>query len=683
MKKYFLIGGVIAFVFIAVVGGCFFYLQQKPFVVESALPSGAAGYFKIFHLKEDWPQIQASQFVQILKTVDIPQLLEKNNVPPQQIEAYRRLIQYLSNPKISSIIMQVLGKEAGLAFYPIQTEASNSVNPANSLIFFTRLSPQIQILEMISGALNQFNTEFKTITLDYHGQKITLIEIPNQKLRIGYVRIKDVLIGGIEDAAAKRAIDVSMKVKPALLSDKNFTDSSSSFLKKSLLEAYLDINALLNSFEAFNDILNQNKQAGRVIERLEGFSTFAGSLTLANNHTLTQKWVFMYDPKKLKPYLQQMYTCAPAENKTMKFVPKDVLAYQWNNCYNFKDLWMNVKEEIINQSSRNSSASDDDDEENKKAKAQKFFSKTQKYLNVDFENELLPALGDEIGGYLMDADTSGGIPFPKMVFFLKIKDRNVFDRLLSSMTKHPMFMLQKENYQGVELQYTMMHLGALQPGYCFLDDYFLAGTDMKTLKNALDARQNSSVSILANPNFQTVNTGLTVKNNAVFYIKMDETAERARTIIQWAVNQKLTRHAQDEAFKAGIVKRLAVSKQKLIDDDKALNDSKAKLKSVNEELSNLKMQGGDVAETLKKIDHLENDIALKEKTIGNEKDDQADFEETIKNFHEDKIDPELINFNMTYGLNPLIEILKSFDTIGSQTTFADQRIETTSYSHMR
>ena len=105
-----------------------------------------------------------------------------------------------------------------------------------------------------------------------------------------------------------------------------------------------------------------------------------------------------------------MYSRAPRENRSIRFVPVDILAYQWNNTFSLKDYWEHIKQQTAGANQGQQGIS-----------SQQAVAVAEGFLGLSLERDILPALGDEIGGYLADVELGEPFPIPELVLFMKIE----------------------------------------------------------------------------------------------------------------------------------------------------------------------------------------------------------------------------------------------------------------------
>lgn len=691
MKKILVIVLVIIAVATAGIGFYFYQNNLNKLAIEEVLPQGALAYVRFSDVEKRWTEFKSTKLWRNILAIDIPMLMEKSGLTPKEIEAsgYPTLKKILSDPSTSTLFMKFFGREAALGFYPEEIKEfkpDNWKDIASSLVLVFRLGPDMQAAETMSSLMKKLDPALQLTTEEYKKHKITLIEIPQSKIKVGYVRIKDLLVVGFSDQAARMCVDVVSKEKTSLLEDPAFKRVQAKYLPSAWTVAYANLELIVSDVKELlllsidkdtkreDRPLSAEKQSqlkqdiDREMAKAAGFTALGYSAITGSVET--SKFDFLYDKDKLDPQIKKMYACAPQENKTIRFVPQNALGYQWSNCFDIKIQWETILKEL----------NDRKIEDAKVPSKEETIAAFEKKLKLSIEGDVLPAFGGEIGGYLSDISMNRTFPFPKLLLFVKIADRAAAQRVLAAVASRPEIVWQKENYKDVQIQYTALPLGEdFLPGYCFLNDYLLLATSRQALKDSIDALNAAGASLDSSAAFKNVNIGLTDKNNSVFFLKSDDLLDRVQKMIEWQVAQAKARAAQQQAFKEGMEKRLEDSKGDLEKEEGELKDFEESLRSMNDQLKNLQSQGSDVAQILTKIDHFEKQIETKKESIQKLEDSQTDIEDTIESFKEEKANPEMLGFYVQRVVFPILDGLSSYKAIGSKSILTDDGIESTMY----
>ncbi len=670
--------------------GLAFYLYQTKaaqLTVEKILPEGAVGYVRLSDVEQRWDHFKTTRLWQNLIAIDVPQLMERGHFPPEKIAQYNKLKEWLSDPRLSSLFMKFFGQEIALGFYSLDsgdpglsqpTQLPNVPQMASGLIVVTRLKQEAEIFELLSHLLKTLASNLETRTQSYKRHNIITVGTAGQPF-LAYTKVKKFLVFSATEKGVQRSIDALSKARRPLLEDKFFLAVRSQFLDSAKTVWYANIEFILSGVwknimawapRGSEDQEKIDQQMDQALGQMKGLKAWVYS-SAADGQLLRQRFSILYDKQQIDPHLKTVYSCLPAENKTIHFVPASAIGYQWNNCYDLKTQWEYFKQHLTQQ--------DTPEKEAAKSLAEAIAS-IESSLKLSIEKDILPAFSDELGGYLRGVDLAGAFPIPQLSFFIKISDQAAADKVMNALTQNPYLMRQNENYKNIPMKYFAIPLGAeLEPGYCFLNGYLLLASSRKELKGAIDAAGDPSLSLAADGWFKKVNQGLTDKNNSVFFLNLNEIVHQGRGIIEWSVNQMKAKAGRQRAFKEGMEKRGGELKSDLSEQESQMKKLQSDLKTAQDELAVLKAQGQDQAASLAKIDQLEKQIETQQENIKSLRDNQTQLEETLAGFKEEKADPELIGLYVDKVVFPILEGLQSYKAMGSRMVFGEEALESTTF----
>ena len=677
--------------------GLYFYQMSKiKLSVEEVLPQGALGFVRVSDIEPRLNDFKNTKIWTTINAIDFPVLMQKGGLTPQQIKQSgytkaKEILTVLSEPNTNILLMKFFGQEVAVAFYPFEGKLDQNTHPEemlSSLIFVSRLKPGAQIIESLSNLSQEFGNSIQSTTQEYKKHKIVLLEVSKSsvKIPIGYTRAKDLLIFGFGARPAQMAIDVLNKEKLSMLDDQSFQSARAHFLPVSQTMGYGNLEFIFSTMikefmsiaasatSASNPTPEKQEEQDKIKKEMDlAMAKVAGFKALGYSFFSTpieaHKLDVLFDKEKLDPSIRSMYSCPPQENKTLAFIPNSVMAYQWNNCLNFKTQWEELKKDLQKSYNEKSTGQSVDN----------VLASIEKNLNLSIEKDVLPAFGQEVGGFLEDINLEGPFPLPKLGLFVQVADQSSAQKVMNALTTNPGIVIQKENYKSVEIKYAGLSLGNFQPGYCFLNGYLLVATSRDILKEAIDAFNGTSPALPVTEGFKevNVNSGLTDKNNAVLFVKLDYLFRRVEVISRWGVTQLETRVSKMRAFKKGMQERLEYSKKDLVQEQLDLKSLNADLASTKDQLKSLQAQGQDVTQTLTKIDHLEKQIDTKSDSIKRSQDDIEEADDNLKSLEDDKSNPELTKLYVESALIPILNALESYRSLGSRAVFNEGIVEST------
>jgi len=662
----------------AIAGGVTYYLktQEKGQSVENILPKEALVYVHLNDVEKNLQQMASMPLWKAVSNINYDLLIEKNIIPRQQkmaIDMVRaQITEVLNNP----MVKKLFGKEVAFAVYSPEQDIEAMVGNMkgfdpkvieellSGFVLVTRVEPDVQFAEVLTRSVSQFGANVTQGQVEYKGEIIRTLSVANAGIKLGFVRFGDLLVLGVGEKAARLSID-TFRGAPSLLDDPQFQDIQSSFLDSPAAVGYFDFETFLSLISdqvkklasAGADANIGQGQVEKAFNKMAGLEKFVFSFQMApvmrfNNAVLM-------NTAKLDPEYAKLYTCPAEDNKTIEFVPKGVLGYQWTNCFELDYYWREIKKEVV-----------------KKLNAAPKIDELEQKIGFDIELDILPAFGDEVGGYISDILVGGIFPIPKIALFIEIKDRLKAERLLDKLKDQPVAMLQEENHSGVPLKYIALPFGEdVQPGYCFLDDYLLVATSRNLLKSSIDASKNSLLSLPADMAFKEVNFGLTDKNRSVQFVKIGEILSKARGIIGWSNEWITAKEKKAQAFKAGSEKPLIEAEENIATIENEVADMRNKIGLLEDEVWDKEYKGEDVTAQQAQIGELKNQIEAKELELAGAHERKVELANILSETKSDAPDPAVRQAIVDQVVYPLLENLKSLETYGLRVTTGKDRLE--------
>jgi len=667
MKK--LIIFLICVAVIAGVGaGVFFHMQKKDSSVENVLSQGAVVYVRLNDVEKNIEELASMPLFQAISRIDYDLLMEKGKVPAQQRMLVNLVRQQFSQMLSHPMPKKLFGREVALAIYPLERDINALVreikmfNPQmieelfSGLALVTRMDPDVQFAEFISRFFSQYGANVTQGQVEYRGETIRTVTLSNVGIKFAFVRLKDLMVIGIGETAARMSVDVFTNNARSLAQDPQFSKVQSKFLDQSSMVGFFD-------FEAFLAILKRQKelvmgsggkgQNARMEYQWEDFlAKMAGFKTVAFSSQLIPFATFnnylLYNPKELSASYAPMYTCPSGANNTVDFVPKDILGYQWGNCFDLKYYWEEVKKEM----GRLGEVGDK-------------INTLETKIGFSIERDILPAFGDEIGGYLADIEVGGFFPIPKLTVFIQIENQAKAENLLRRLKEQPMVMLQDEDYNGISIKYLALPMGeGLQPGYCFLKDYLLVSTSRQLLKSSIDASKDKSLSLRANPDFKEVNFGLTDPNRSVQFVKIAEVVEKVKSVIAWSNKWAGAQSRKEEAFKAGMEKPLEEIKASILLKEGELEKIYEDIALLEDEVWNLESKGEDVNAAEERLAELKEQVDIKTAELVSENERKEELAIIIQDNKKTVPDADVRQMYLDEIVYPFLEALRSIKSYG-------------------
>lgn len=623
---------------VSAAGGWFVYVVYGPKpTVEEMLPQGPVMYTRLLNPAEHWHKALESEFWKNVGSIDIPAVMARNNMPPEKITAFSDAQKNIDQLFKSPLIQKFLDKEIAFALYP-----------QKEMVLVLRLSPSVQAAEFMNRVSDQWGEDIEATEEMYQNERVVHVRLKKKDTRIKYVRLKDLLfIAHENDNSINRVIDTYHRRNPSLKEDPGFI-----FLEA---QAYAgSAGTLYISKEGMASLLDDEMSSSL----LKTVGVMAYGASFVPGKTYKYKFVAGYkDAQAVPPTMRWMSSCPAAENASLKFIPFDVIGYQWAGCYDFQDLWQQAKEQLR-------SAPDGK------------YEGVEKAMNRKSYTDLIPLLGKEAGGYLMDVDTQGAFPFPRLLAFIKINDKAKAEEALKGIFKNPLGLIQEEEYNAVNIRYMSLPLGPnMDPAYCFLGDYLLLSTSRQLLKRSIDTYNDPKVSLKTNEVFAGLGLAEDVKAHSLMFLKVGDMAHRIKGMLDWGNKYMSSQVSMVSVYKQeGKTKDLALGQQ-IIDGEAELKLAQAKMNQLEERLKG-GLSEDEVVSTREAIEHIKEEMRNLSRSIRTYKAQQSELIKVLQGYEHQAEAAKLFMFNSENVFVPIIKGLETIHGQGMTITASDRIIET-------
>ncbi len=640
MKKILLLIVILALV-VATASVLLFLDKGEKVAVEKVLPSGPVAYVDVKDLAGKWEDLTSTEFFANLSKIDIIALMKSSGTPAGEIAKAEAVIAQLTAPETHQFIKRFFGKEVALAVYPTQFKdlSLNSLyNIAANVIFVTRLEPKAEFMTFFAGTLGRFSKDIKTEVVQYQGEDIHIISSNDGLIKLGYVRIKDLFVFGFGDKPARKAVDTFLDQGPSLGSDKKFEKAVARRLPDADIMQYVDLETIVSDMKAQILALAGKKVADpqemKLVEKnveeglrnIKGLESMSFSALFADPVRI--KFDVLFDRSRMGPDIAKLYSCPAQNNRSLDLVPADVLAYQWSSCFDLDYYWSQSKKEMQQAAASASGAPD----------PQALIAAFEERLGVSIEQDLLPVVGDEMGGYLKDVKLNGMFPIPQLVFFLEVKDEAKAQQIVTGLIeKQPLFRPQGDEHEGIGIQFVNVPiLTDIQPAYAFVDGYLVVTTNKPMIKEAIDVRQGTVPGLKGRAELQEEESEMARNVNSVLFVKTDQLMGRVRQLVDWADKWAQVQVTKQDAFIKG-------SEQRLADVRQNIDQWYQEINAMEEEIASLKSQ--QEGDDMTPLERAELSVARTEKFI-------VKMQEGIDELEKEKKNLEAIEASSAQDLTP-------------------------------
>ena len=681
MKKVVFI--ILAVVLVLFLGIGIYYLRISGLPIEKVLPESAVFYINISDIEKSREEFESTRLWKNIKNIDVEMLLEKSGLTPGQITRYKKGVSEFSSFKAELLLNEFFGRELALAVYPVEQilVGPEMIQEAVSkIVLVSRIKPKAKFVEFCYKLASKFGQKIQVEYEKYKGYEIATVKLKDN-LKLAYTTVNDLLIISLSEKQISICLDVVAKDKPSLYQDKEYIFTKSKLPSSARIVVYNNLEILFSNFRRFLEasFVNQDNIAGqkdeilKSLDKMTGFKT-TGFASIPGKISKT-KAVSILDVAEMDPIVAKFYSFEPRENTTITFVPKDVMLYQWSNYFDLKQAWDNFQQQLSKTAGQDFN----------RFSPREIATGIEKRLGMNIERDVIPTLGNEMGGFLSDVNLNSFVPIPEILFFIEIKDKIKAGQIMNGLTANNNFPIQTENYKNVSLKYVLLPFGvSLQPAYCFLDDYLLISSSRKLLKESIDAFDDKTVSLLANEDFQDIDFGLTDTNNSVLFIKTDLLLTKVRGICEWVFNWLSLSSARMEVFQKEAEQRLNTLKKDAQTKEQELKQLKAKIQSLEEEISQLQVQSLDTYPKEQELALLEAETETKKEIMVFSEEklkiEEQKLKDIIQRSRLSKIDFPLVKVYLNEVIYPVLDGLEENKALGMRSIFNQDVIEVELFS---
>ncbi|PIW62376.1 MAG: hypothetical protein COW13_02735, partial [Candidatus Omnitrophica bacterium CG12_big_fil_rev_8_21_14_0_65_50_5] len=605
-------------------------------------------------------------------------LLLKNNPSLIPLTHTMEVVQgHFNDPAVSEYIRKFLGREVMIAVYKSETaestfsgedSADESLLP--DVFFISRVPSDIKLKEFFLRWRPGTSRDSGWQAMPYRDHIVYFLAVGDTGLKIAFTRIGDVFVAGLGDRVVRRAIDVYEGARPSLAKDTRFHWPSKGFGRPDpAVSVYWDTEKIISFIAgAIRAAQTPDPRVDDALNRVKGFTTAETSVTWDELLNINSEMYF--NPAELsgdtKAYVDG---CHPQNNQSLFFTPKDVLVYQWVGCVDFGRYWQNVRKEAqrLAQEKQPEGSSGD--------AAGDF----QTSLGLDIENDVIPALGGEIGWFVNTGSQFIpliGVKAPQVAIFVKIKDQAKAEQVISVLLNKMSVQPQKEIRQGAQFNYFLTPFGgAVEPAYTILGDYFIIGLNRDILKEAVYAAEDTRAALTASPSFQK-----TVKSShdrmsqvGIFYFKLGELLESYSGLIDLAYNWISTRNEEVQAQAAS-----AGSLASGVTDEKAmaLNEELAREQKISavleDEIWDTNLKGEDTSAREEELKRQKDKVKSLQTRIQQAKESQRSQLVPLRKLP----DSDHVSIIRRNVVNPILEALKTVQALGADVSLKKDRFST-------
>lgn len=682
-------------VLILLIGGVLFFVINKggislsgsaQYEIENVIPENPILYLEFKNIGKNIDKLSQTPFWKRMMAVDFDAMFSGGQSGPQQQMIAQMVKKFFENPKENEIFNKFFSKDIAVVLYEpnLDLNALSQAGPEGAaqlvteellskVYFVTRLDAQAQLTEFITSAVGQLGENVSIEDEQYKDQEIKVVSIQGIPYKFVYARVKDLMIMSVGKFPVQQSIDASLGTVNSLAKDKNYLLARNKFIKNPEMKTFFNTEGFFSTIETklaelpeMNGIgaADLKKQLEPTLSSIKGFKS--ANISTAWTDLIEIKLDIVFDMKTMNSALAKYYaSCQNEGNQSVNFAPSNTLTYVWVNCLDLNYYWEETKKEMeLAAVPGQPSASEQ-------------IAQYEQMIGLRVEEDILPAFGDEMGGFIKDIHVDRNFPIPELLVYIKIKDQAKAERLLELLKNQPVVALQNENYNGVNLNYISLPIAEyVSPGYCFLNDYLLISVNKELLKGSVDASKNNATTLASNASFKILNKGLTDKNIGMQFYKVDEFAFKFASVLEWSNSWMVANDQKKEAFKDGAKLRLTQVQKQIEEEETALKEAEQSMKDIETKIKEMETAGQDASAEKTRLQELNSNISGMRQDIEANVQEAMSIEDTINAYSTGSGDTAQRKAYFDHVVVPLIDSFKTIEGIGVVSTMSSDALET-------
>ncbi|MCA9401434.1 MAG: DUF3352 domain-containing protein [Candidatus Omnitrophica bacterium] len=671
MRKAIIITILITGILLLGMGVILLMTKSDHIDLSATLPNGPVAYVHMYDTHKNWEKIVQAPFWKEAKKANLEIFLRNMGVGAKEMQYLKQATEEIFDEQNREFIKKILGQEFAVALYPGDVQLRNLVEPSpvqemslgdqliTGLVLVTRIPADMQALFSVTGYMQEFGPSVTVTNYDYSGHLIQTLSFDKYQFEVSYVNYKGLLFAAVNEEIIKQCLDVLIGGEPSLIDDPNLKRVKAVHDSRSAMVAYWDVSKVISGLKqqalelsyVFNRQLNED-QVGELLQNIDGFQLLNASVVVDKITEIRFKSFVNMD--QMNDSQKQKYLCASPGYESLSFIPNNALTFFWNSCIDLREAF----EQVNNVPSQGSGLVSNHSGR---------FDKIKNLTGIDIQKDLMPNLGNEVGGYMTNIHQMI-FPIPELLFFVEVKNQEAIRNLMSSLTNFPFVQRQQEEYKNINIQYfNTPFTDVIQPGYAMIDKFLIIALNRRMIQTAIDARESGEGSLEKNPDYAEVSARFSGEVKAVQYFQPKGLIEKLGTVFGWLDKKKIVELENVSDFKSDqrVLLNVQLGLIEKISND--IKEMRQKLAVLEEEIDRFRGFGMDVADKEQERALLVRQVDNKEKDFQSAKMKRLELQSVVdlQESKENQLRRE--KQNKDYFIYPLISALRTLRSVSTET----------------
>lgn len=494
----------VAFATILLVIISFLVWQTRPLEygdTSEFIPATALLYVEQKDVEGFLNDLEKSKLGRTVQSIDFLKIGKEIELKDETLTSIQKITDGIKNNWDSEIVKELFGEKVALALLqPQRTAAYPNLTDflkANTVLI-TQPKHKAELLQILMERYAAYKEKISISTRQYGAHHIKRISMDDEILST--VVLNGLYLISFEEQQLRRCIDTFDNELPSLAENKEYSNLREHY---SGPDQFVFL-SLKNSRKFSAKGLITYDFPGRDIAEKELAATvgFAGFSYGAwkNESLIRDRIIILHNDKITNNFIEKQLKTLPSISDTLTLSPQNPLVFYWTNIIDFGSLYKYFSEKVPGANNRLTE-----------------FTNTLKDQTGETINQLLTQLGQEFSYIITASQENNLLAVPYGIMLLKIKNREKLEATLKKLISIYDFPLKKQKH-GSTLFYSWKKSpqDGLEPLYGFLGNYLFIGNSSSLAKHVIDNSTNGN-SLLKDPNFLEIDTGLTEGNNYISY----------------------------------------------------------------------------------------------------------------------------------------------------------------------
>ncbi len=465
------------------------------------IPENALGYFEQRDGAKVVKEFTRSPLGKKIASINFIQTGEKIGLPGSALTVITNVLSFSAKTRDNKLLHEVLGKKFALAFLPAidkQLPEKFSDYLKNNIVLVAKPSHSAETLQFFTESYVRYVQTYSVSSVQYGKHQIMRFQVGTDILSI--VIIDGMFVMSPNEKQLRRCIDTYDDGLPTLGKKADFIKIRKKFAVPDRF-FYLPIDEMRKYITRQTaDLTFTGKELLlKELTTTVGFANFGYGSWNKKKKTI-DKVLVQYKRNEVNSVVKNYIDAIPVHSSMFSLTTENPMAFYWSNTIEFKYLF-----NYVEQSRRED------------PNLEKFWSAVQEITGKN-TSEIEALLGEEASLVIEPGPKDTFFSFPLGMFFVQVTNVAELQIVLQKITDAFHIEVSEATYGPIKyLYWKPSPEDGLQPLYGFWNDLFFFGNSSSLLEMIVQ-RKMDDLSLLDNASLQSIDPGLSEKNNSVTYM---------------------------------------------------------------------------------------------------------------------------------------------------------------------